>query len=183
MGVSNPILASSPLSPGIVGRDQWYAVHVRARHEKRVRKDLEEKGIATYLPLLCEEHNWSDRRQRVEVPLFPCYVFVSIIPAPEIRVSVLQALGVLGFVGSERHGTPIPDKEIEDIRTLLCNGIPVMAHPFLVVGRKVRIRGGSLDGVEGILSDIKGDRRLVVSVNTINRAFSISVEGYRVEPL
>ena len=183
MGIFNPVVAYSPLPLGLGRQDQWYAVHVRARHEKRVRRDLEEKGIATYLPLLSEVHNWSDRRQRVEVPLFPCYVFVSIIPTPENRVSVLQAFGVLGFVGSERQGTPIADKEIEDIRTLLSNGIPVMAHPFLAVGRKVRIRGGSLDGVEGILAEIKGDRRLVVSVNTINRALSIGVEGYRVEPV
>lgn len=183
MGVLNQVVAYAPLPLDVVGGEQWYAVHVRARHEKKVQRDLEEKGIATFLPLLSEVHNWSDRRQRVEVPLFPCYVFVSIIPAPEIRISVLQALGVLGFVGSERQGTPIPHKEIEDIRTLLANGVPLLAHPFLSVGKKVRVRGGSLDGVEGILTEIKGDRRLVVSVNTINRALSISVEGYRVEPV
>ncbi len=182
MGSSNQVLQYSPVALGVLGQEQWYAVHVRARHEKKVKNYLEEKGIAAYLPLLSEMHDWSDRRKRVEVPLFPCYLFVSLVPTPETRVSVLRAWGVLGFVGSERHGTPIPDKQIEDIRTLLANGIPVMAHPFLAVGQRVRIRGGSLDGVEGILTDLKGDRRLVVSVSTISRALSISVEGYRVEP-
>ncbi len=182
MGTSNQVVAYSPVALGIFQQEQWFAVQVKARHEKKVKNELEERGVATYLPLLAEVHTWSDRRKRVEVPLFPCYVFVSIVATPENRVSVLRAGGVLGFVGSEKQGTPIPDKQIADVRTLLANGVPVMTHPFLAVGQRVRIRGGSLDGVEGVLTELKGDRRLVVSVSTISRALSVSVEGYRIEP-
>ncbi|HZQ91907.1 MAG TPA: UpxY family transcription antiterminator [Terriglobales bacterium] len=160
---------------------RWYAIHVRPRHEKKVVSQLQEKGITTYLPLLSETHRWSDRRKLVEIPLFPCYAFVSIADEAALRLTVLKIFGVLAFVGNQRQGTPIPDSEIEDLKTLLGSNIPFAQHPFLQVGKRVRVRGGALDGVEGILTERSGDRRLVLSVSTINRSLSVSIEGYQVE--
>jgi transcription antitermination factor NusG len=172
---SSPGLAPAP-DPG-----RWYAIHVRPRHEKKVVAQLQEKGITTYLPLLSEMHRWSDRRKLVEVPLFPCYAFISICDEAATRLSVLKVFGVLAFVGNQRQGTPIPDSEIEDLKTLLSSNIPFAQHPYLQIGKRVRVRGGALDGVEGILTERSGDRRLVLSVSTINRSLSVSVEGYHVE--
>lgn len=159
----------------------WYAVHTIARHEKWVAWQLQEKRIFTFLPLLQEFHRWSDRRRKVEVPLFNCYAFVRLVPTPENRVQVLRTPGVLGFVGSERQGTPIPDAEIESLRTAIREKIPCALHPFVSAGRRVRIRGGSLDGMEGILVRQGTDQSLVVSVQLLRRSVSIRVEGYDVE--
>jgi|SRR5215813_10256058 len=161
----------------------WYALHTRSRHEKRVASELEQKGIATFLPLLTEVRKWSDRRMKIDVPLFSCYVFVNMTKSPETRVSVLRTPGVLTVVGGNQLGSPIPDHEIEQIQTILERKIPFSAHPFLEVGQRVRIRGGALDGIEGVLSRFKGTDSLVVSVQTIQRSLSITVEGYDVEPL
>jgi transcription antitermination factor NusG len=90
---------------------------------------------------------------------------------------------VAGFVGIQRTGDPIPDNQIEDIRTLLSNKVDVKAHSFLKIGQRVRVRGGALDGVEGILVSANGDRSLVISLNSIERSLSIRVEGYDVEPV
>lgn len=163
------------------GEPQWYAVHTRPRHEKKVVSELERCGIAAYLPVTKQIRRWSDRRMRVELPLFPCYAFVQIAATPEMRVAVLRPYGVLGFVGPQ-HGTPIPASEIEDIRTLLLNDIAVTPAAYLKVGHRVRIRGGVLDGVEGILTTA-GERRLVVSIETIQRSISVSLDGYEVEPV
>ena len=161
---------------------QWYAIQTRPRHEKTVAAELEQKGIVTFLPLVTQIHRWSDRRKKVDVPLFSCYAFVNIVPSPETRVSVLRTNGVLSFVGAQNQGAPIPETQIEDVRSLLASKIPLTSYPFLRVGQRVRIRGGCLDGVEGILVRQNGDQRLVVSVDMIQRSLAISIEGYDVEP-
>jgi transcription termination/antitermination protein NusG len=161
----------------------WYAVHVRSRHEKRVAAELEQKGITTFLPLLSETRKWSDRKVKVEFPLFSCYLFVNIAAAPETRVSVLRTSGVLTFVGGNHLESPIPTQQIEQIQTILEKKIPFSTHPYLEVGQRVRICGGALDGVEGVLSRFGGNNRLIISVQTIQRSLSITVEGYDVEPL
>src|ERR1700680_5287194 len=142
----------------------WYAVHTLARHEKRVAAQFEEMRVRTFLPLLHQVHRWSDRRSVVEIPMFSCYAFVRVVQDVEERLKVLRTPGVLGFVGSERQGTPIPDEQIESLRKAISKNIPCLAHPFISAGKRVRIRGGSLDGVEGILMLQGRDQRLVISV-------------------
>jgi len=73
----------------------WYAIHTRSRHEKWVAKQLQGKGIFTFLPLLQEIHGWSDRRSKVEVPMFSCYAFVRIAQTTEERLKILRTPGVL----------------------------------------------------------------------------------------
>jgi transcription antitermination factor NusG len=113
--------------------------------------------------------------------MFSCYAFVRIAQTTEERLKVLRTPGVLGFVGSERQGTPIPDEQIESLRTAISEKIPCFPHPFACAGRRVRIRGGSLDGVEGILVRQGEDQSLVLSVELLNRSISIRIEGYDTE--
>lgn len=159
----------------------WYAVFTKPRHEKRVAAQFQEKQVRTFLPLLRQIHKWSDRQVKVEIPLFSCYAFVRITQTNEERLKVLRTPGVLGFVGSERQGTPIPDGQIQSLRTMTSGNVPCFPHPFLNAGRRVRIRGGSLDGVEGILVRQGVDQSLVLSVELLHRSVSIRVEGYDVE--
>jgi transcription antitermination factor NusG len=159
----------------------WYAIHTVARHEKRVAEELLQKRIFTFLPLLEQIHQWSDRRRRVEVPLFTCYAFVQVSPTPEERLQILRTPGVLSLVGTRGLGTPIPDREIENIRTVLKEKISCGIHPFLTVGRRVRVRGGALDGLEGILAERNGNRNVIISVQLLMRSLSVRVEGYDLE--
>jgi transcription antitermination factor NusG len=166
----------------IAGEDfRWYAIHTVARHEKCIVQQLRENGVLTFLPLMQQIRRWSDRRVKVEVPLFSCYAFVCTVQTPQERLKVLRTPGVLGFVGSERVGTPIPSEEIENLQTAIREKIPFAVHPFLRAGKRVRIRGGSLDGMEGILVGRAGDTSLIVSVELLQRSVSIRVEGYDVE--
>jgi transcription antitermination factor NusG len=162
---------------------RWYAVHTRARHEKLVAERLQERGLTAFLPLIKETHRWSDRKKTVELPLFSCYTFVRMAPGPEERLKVSQTNGVLQIVGPRGEATPIPDEQIEAVRTLLDEHLPWSEHPFLKIGQRVRIRGGAMDGVEGILLSRNGDRTLVVSVDVIQRSLAVRIEGYHVEPL
>ena len=96
---------------------------------------------------------------------------------------MLRSHGAVGLVGVQGAGVTIPYSQIDDIRKLLTNKIPLRKHGFLRIGQRVRIRGGALDGLEGILVAENGDRSLVISVDPIQRSLSIRVEGYEVEPV
>jgi transcription antitermination factor NusG len=159
----------------------WYAVQTRSRHEKKVAEEIAEKGVEAFLPIVTRIHRWSDRNKEVQLPLFPGYVFVHTDPSPESRLSVLRTPGVAGFVGSQGRGTAIPDKQIEDIRTVLHCNVPFEDYPFLEVNQRVRIRGGALDGVEGMLVAKNTDQSLVVSIDLIKRSILVRVTGYELE--
>jgi transcription antitermination factor NusG len=172
---------TNPLHDAPCADTRWYAVQTWPRYEKKVAVEFQRKAVEAFLPLLSSEHQWSDRRRTVQLPLFPGYVFVKIGPAPSARIPVLRANGVVGFVGSRGIGVPIPDSEIDSVRLLLDRGIAFQPYPFLNVGQRVRVRGGSLDAVEGILLAKKDDLSLVVSVQIIQRSISIRISGYQVE--
>jgi transcription antitermination factor NusG len=167
---------------GLLETVQWYAIRTRSRHEKMVAEQLQRQSIESYLPLVKRTHKWSDRTKEVEMPLFAGYNFVRLALYSPDRLRVLKTHGVAGFVGVRGAGVPIPDVQIESLKTVLLNKISFEDHPFLQVGQRVRIRGGALDGIEGILAQ-KGDRTLVISVEPIHRSLSIDLEGYRVEPI
>jgi len=170
----------SLLDPGVV-TTAWFALQTRSRSEKKVASQLETKGIETFLPLVTEVHRWSDRRQKVQQPLFPGYVFVHITDAAAVRFSVLNTLGVCNFVGIRGAGLPIPDKEILDIRTIVMNPVPFTPHSFLRAGQRVRVRGGCLDGVEGTLVTTNSDHTVVVSIELVRRAVAVRIDGYGFE--
>ena len=161
----------------------WYAIQTRPRHEKVVAGQLQIRGITTFLPLVTEIHRWSDRRKLVELPLFSAYVFVHLVTASEMRSRVLHTVGVLRLVGQQAEGTPIREEEIESVRRLLAQNVPFINHPFLKVGQRVRIRGGALDGVEGVFLSRNGDDTLVVSVEAIQRSLAVRITGYDIEVL
>ena len=162
---------------------RWYAVQTRGRHEKKVASQLSEKGIETFLPALREVHRWSDRKKIVEVPLFPSYTFVRIDPGSWERLSVLQTDGVVRIVTAGSELAAIDPKQIDDIRTLLGTGVNIAMYPFLKVGQRIRVRGGCLNGMEGILVARPKESTLVLTVDAIQRSIAINLDGYQVEPL
>jgi len=158
----------------------WYAIQTRCRFEKKVAAQLQNKGIKTFLPLVKEIHRWSDRRQAIEKPLFPGYNFVHLPDSPGLRLRVLQTAGVNGFVMMNGFPVPVPEQQLEDVRRLLANEIACRAYPFLKAGQRVRIRGGCLDGMEGILIAENKDHSLVISIESIQRSVAIRIDGYDV---
>jgi len=159
---------------------RWYSIQTRYRFERKVTAQLQHKGLQTFLPLLEEFHRWSDRRQPVHVPLFSGYTFARFDLSAGIRIQLLHTEGVIGLVSFRGAAIPIPAKQIDDLQTLLSSKVPCSLHAFLKVGRQVRIRGGCLDGLEGILEQ-RGEKSLVISIASIQRAVAITIEGYELE--
>jgi len=171
---------SSGLGPA--APELWFAVQTRARHEKKVNAELRDREIHCFLPLHRERRRWNDRNQWVELPMFSQYLFVRIPVSGESRIRVLQTSGVVQFVGASTKGTPIPSEQIEGLLAIVSHRIPTAPHEFLRVGQRVRIRGGALDGIEGILSAIQNEKSVVVSVDVIQKSVAIRISGFDVEP-
>ncbi len=160
---------------------RWYAAYTCANHEKRVVEQLDERSVESFLPLYESVRRWKDRRVRLQSPLFPGYVFVRI--ALRDRLRVLQIPSVVRMVGFNGLPTALPEGEIEVLREGLTCQLRAEPHPFLAVGRRVRITDGPLTGMQGVLVRKKGALRLVLSIDLIRRSAAIEIDSTRVEPL
>ncbi len=161
-------------------RLQWFAVQTKYRFEKKVAAQLQQKSFEVYLPVRSEQHSWSDRQTSVTIPLFPGYAFVNIDQSREARQAVLKTAGLLGFVSFGGVVVPVPPKQIEQLQMLLEQKVRFSLHPFVRVGQRVRIRGGCLQGLEGVLLQLEREK-LVISIESIQRSLAIEIEGYELD--
>jgi transcription antitermination factor NusG len=171
-------LAYPGMAPGFF-EPLWYAVYTNANHEKCVTQQLELRSIEHFLPLYESVRRWKDRRVRLQMPLFPGYVFIRL--ALRDRLRVMQIPSVVRFVGFNGQPTPLPDEEMEILRSGLSQRVRAEPHPFLTLGRRVRIKSGSFQGFEGILLRRKSNLRVVLSVALIHRSIAVDVDSTDLE--
>lgn len=160
---------------------RWYAAYTSANHEKRVALQLRQRSVEHFLPVYESLRQWKDRRVKLELPLFPGYVFVRL--ALRDRLQVLQIPSVVRLVGFNGVPTPLADEEVTSLRHALMEGLRAEPHPYLKVGRRVRIVAGPLAGREGILKRWKGDFRVFLSIELIQRSILVEVDAASVVPL
>ena len=152
----------------------WYAIYVRSRYEKKVYKLLLEKGIESSLPLIKTTKMWSDRKKKVEVPLFRGYVFIKIDVGRD-KLNILQTDGVVKFIGIKKKPSRIPDEEIHWVHMMVEESDTVQSEKEIPVGQKVRVSAGPFKGVEGVVMRAGNQSRLVVVIETIMHAISIEI--------
>jgi len=158
----------------------WYAVRVRSNYEANVSAVLEQKGVEKFLPTYRARRKWSDRIKTLDLPLFPGYVFCR-IPL-EHRNLVLTTGGVIDIVSVGRIPAALSEQEIEAVRTVVSAKAHAEPWPFLKIGEQVRINGGSLSGIEGILIRVKNSWRLVISVTLLERSVAVEIDAAYVSP-
>ena len=163
--------------------ERWYALQTRVHRERVVEQRLQERGVVTFLPTVTEIRRWSDRKKKVEFPVFASYLFVRLSPHKVDHLRVLCVEGVFQFVGTRGQATPIPQEQIEAVRALVNGEVKWSAHPFLKIGQRVRIRSGALTGIEGVLVSRAGESTLVISVDAIQRSMAVRIDGYDVEAI
>jgi transcriptional antiterminator NusG len=159
----------------------WFALRVRSKHEQVASLHLRSRGFEEFSPSYKMERQWSDRKRTTDQSLFPGYVFCRL--NAQHRLPVLTVPGVVGIVGFGDGPTVIPDEEVARVRAMLNSGLVVMPWPFLKVGEMVLIERGPLAGVEGILQEVKGKCRIVVSINLLQRSVSSEIDRAWVRPV
>jgi transcription antitermination factor NusG len=164
-----------------ISEGPWYAVQVKATHEKRVAAALDYFGFNCFLPLYESRRRWSDRVREVELPLFPGYLFTTFDPVG--RVAVLKTPSVIRIVGIGYEPTPIDDREIAALRAVVSSGMKALPHPFLQVGKRVRIEGGALTGAEGIITNMRKPNQLILSVTLLQKSIVVEIDSAWVKPI
>jgi len=158
---------------------KWYAVFTFPQNEKSAMKQLALREVEAFLPTYETTKVWKNRqRVKTVVPLFPTYLFVNIEKIE--RAKVLQSPGVIHIVGSNRQDSSIAASEIE----LLRSSVQVRSvEPYreLLVGKKVRIKRGSMEGIEGVLVRKGNGLRFVLSLKLINQYAAIEVGAQDLE--
>jgi transcription antitermination factor NusG len=159
----------------------WVALQVRPRSEKLVATALDSKDIEAFLPLYSTRRRWSDRVKEVQVPLFAGYVFCRLNLL--YRMPVLTIPGVIQFVGNGKTPVPIEEHEITALQSVIKSGLPSMPWPFLKVGQRIRVEHGPLRDLEGILLQVKGSQRLILSISLLHRSVAVEVDRDSVTPI
>jgi len=152
---------------------RWYALRTKSRHEKFVRDQLNKQGIEPLLPTVKRLSQWKDRKKEIEVPLFSGYCFVRFGEGGKLPVQ--KVVGVLEVIGSQRP-EPIPEEEIESLKTLMTSVLPYDPHPYLHEGMKVEVVRGPLQGIYGILLRKEKRHRLVIGVRVIQQAAAVEID-------
>jgi transcription antitermination factor NusG len=164
-----------------MANEVWYALKVRPRLEKQVSVNLSAKGYELFLPLYKRRSHWSDRIKTLEVPLFPGYLFCQFDVTK--RLPILQTPGVISVVGIGKCPEPIDVEEIDALRTVVSSGVGYQPHPYLAVGDAVRVEYGSLAGITGLITQVKNEFRLIISVNLLMRSVSVEIDRSWVDPV
>ncbi len=152
----------------------WYAVYTRSRFEKKVVQQFHARGVEHWLPLLTQMRQWKDRRKRVEMPLFPGYVFVRI--DLENQLGVLSVDGVVNLVGRAGTPEPIPSDQLDQVRQLLKHPERVRIERYVSEGDRVEIVSGPFAKVRGTILEVHGRHRVLVGVDLIRQGVSVEVD-------
>jgi transcription antitermination factor NusG len=171
----------SAMLPAAYVQPHWYAIYTSANHEKRIAEQLALRSLECFLPLYESVRRWKDRRVVLNLPLFAGYVFVR-MPLRD-KLKVVQIPGVAHLVGFAGTPVALPDAEIETLLASLKGGVAPQPHPFLTVGRRVRVKAGPLAGLIGTLIEKKNRFRLVISIELIQRSLAVQIDAQDVEPL
>ncbi len=156
---------------------RWYAVHVRSNHEKKARDYLGSRSVEAFLPLYRVQSRRRDRKVIVDKPLFGGYLFVHSDLARAERIEILSAPGTVRLVGFDEGPSAVPEAVIESIRILVGSGRDPEPFPYLNRGKRVRVVGGPLAGLEGyVVESETGKRKVVVTIDILGRSVAATLE-------
>lgn len=160
----------------------WYAVYVKPRHEFVTQGELYKKNIETFLPTYKSMRQWKDRKKWINFPLFPGYLFVSVVPHPESFLLVAKTKGVINVVSSgSGHPVPAASEEIDSLRIVIESGINFEVYPTLVEGTRIKILKGPLKGAEGVITKKLDQYMLQVNIEILGRSVSVDISGDHIE--
>jgi len=148
----------------------WYAVWTKSRHEFIVDRYLKSRGFETFLPAIKSLSSRMDRKKYINVPLFPGYLFIYELLDVNTHNNITKTPGVVEILGwSNGRAVPIPEEQVESIRKIVSLDVPMDVQSGYSIGKKVKVISGPFKGIIGEITEIRGKRRLVVSIDLLHR--------------
>lgn len=158
---------------------EWFALHVKTRHEQAVAAGLEAKNIESLVPVMNQRRHWSDRLKTVRSPIFPGYVFCRLEQAR--KLAAVRTPGVIRVVAFDGRDCPLEATEIESLQALSATEAAAQPCGYLPNGQRVRLVDGPLAGLTGVLARSEKTNRLIVSIDILQRSVAVDVGNARVQ--
>lgn len=160
--------------------NDWLVVYTMSRAEKKIQKELARREIECFLPLHKVIKQWSDRKKKLELPLFPNYLFVR--PGQLDSYKVLMVPGVVKYVKANKELATVREEQIDAIKRML-HGNPEVSSDVFVTGAKLRVTRGPLQGLEGVVVEKLGRTRIAMTLEIMNRTISAEVNPADLESI
>ena len=159
---------------------KWFAIYVKSRSEKKALKLLEDIGVESFLPLITRVKQWSDRKKKVEEPLFRSYLFVNISLSD--YYTVLNVNGVVKFITFEKKPVPVPNNQIIAIKEYLNDTeLHSIDYEDFKEGELVRIKSGQMKDLIGRFIKINGKHRVIIDIEAVGQSIPINIARSNVE--
>jgi len=152
----------------------WYAIYTKPRAEKRVFERLVDKEIETFLPLINKVRIWKDRKKKIEMPLFPGYLFVKF--DYKNRFDILQTDGIVKIINFSGVPAVVPDWQIDSLRKLLDHPETLQLENAMRPDDLVEVTEGPFKGVKGCVKTVKDVSRLVITIDGLQQSVSIEID-------
>lgn len=167
--------------PAVIARrpGQWWVLHTRSRHEKRVADELQRRDVSCYLPLRRTSHAYAKSRAEFDVPLFPCYLFVH--GGETVRETALRTNRVAQVL-------PVRDQaqlttELSQIDVAISGGRAVDLYPRIREGERCRVTDGPLRGIEGVVMRSSRRCQVCLAVTMLGQAAAVEVDAGLLTPV
>lgn len=154
----------------------WYALYTKSRAEKKVLEQFILMGIKAYLPLKRELKQWSDRKKWVESPVISSYIFIN-IPLGDYK-RVFDVRGVVAYVSYKGKAVIIPDWEMDAMRRTVDNKLSFSVETGTIKkGQTVTVTSGPLKGISGLVTDVRGQKKLYLSISQIGYTLVVNLDN------
>jgi transcription antitermination factor NusG len=156
------------------GEPRWYAAYTKSRSEKKTLERLTQAGFEAYLPIQRKRHQWSDRLKWVEEPLIKSYIFIHVNERD--YYNAINTPGLVCYVTFEGKAAPIPDRQIDILKTLLNEGTEIeVSNERFASGQKIIVVSGTLVGMQGEMVEYRGKKKVLVRLGTTGTNILVTV--------
>lgn len=153
----------------------WLVIRTRPRWEMKVYNQIVEKKIDTFLPLITTIKQWSDRKKKIQVPMFNSYLFVNVTPE-ERQLAIRDTIGAMNYIFYNKRPAVVSNLEIESIKLSLVSPEKVKIESNLVTkGDYVQVISGPFTGMYGIVTELRGNYKLTVNLYELSMSLNIVV--------
>jgi hypothetical protein len=164
---------------GVPTAGDWYVCHTRPRCEKKFAALMRAEGFEHYLPLVTSIRRYPSGTKRFTKPLFAGYVFARVGAEHKARMYQQELIARAIPVDHE----PLFLRQLEDVRKIVASGVELSVIPLLVRGRRVRVVGGALHGLEGFVDDSSNPRGIVISVDVLRQGLLLRMPAEQLQAL
>jgi transcription antitermination factor NusG len=181
VGLISTNLTADPLWQDLSACDNraWHVLYVKSRQEKSLADDLSAMGIPHFLPLLCQTRYYGGRKARVELPMFPGYIFLRGTLDEAYRADRTKRVVRIISVTNQRQF----DWELRNVHLALSNNAVLDPYPHLVKGVRVEVQSGPFRGLQGVVEDRSRPDRLILQVQILGAAHILEIDGSLLMPI